>query len=239
MGDGRPSEAAIRAVSIAPFRTHQDVVAFAKTFVRNHNGRFRKDVKICLTANEERNHAYFPALMTCISYLDFLSGLYAGKVKGHGLNELTQYAHDFMDRTHYSAGNLEILYKCFRHKVAHLGHPYTVFDSTKNDIAGPKQLITWTVYASDKVPPLEVEYCGRTKIKKATTPWDTYYDHRVRVRVRRLMIDAIKSTRGPNGYIRHVEQNTRAQDNFAACMRVIYPPEVKRTDAKQKLETLT
>ncbi len=210
-------------MSIAPFSTRQDVVAFAKKFVRSHNGRFRKDVRICLTANEERNHAYFPALMTCISYLDFLSGLYAGKVKGHGLNELTQYAQAFMDGTHYNAVNLEILYKCFRHKVAHLAHPYAVFDSKKNNIDGPKRLITWTVYASDKVPPIEVEHCGRTKIQKSMTPWDTYYDHRAHVRVRRLMIDAIRSTNGENGYIRYVEQSTTGQDNFVTCMSVFYP----------------
>ena len=49
---------------------------------------FRKDTNICMTADKERHHAYFPALITCIAFSDFLSGLHAGNIKSHSLPEL-------------------------------------------------------------------------------------------------------------------------------------------------------
>jgi hypothetical protein len=68
-------------------------VAFAKAFLDEHLERFRKDIRICLTRDKKNSaHAYFPGLITCISFADFLSGLYAGKLDGHTLKELRSYA---------------------------------------------------------------------------------------------------------------------------------------------------
>jgi hypothetical protein len=53
---------------------------FAKVFLDGHRERFRKDIAICLKPDANNSHAYFPALITCIAFLDFLSGLHAGKL---------------------------------------------------------------------------------------------------------------------------------------------------------------
>ena len=115
-------------MTIKPFESDKDLTTFAGRFFRDHVRSFRKDIAICLTANANRSHAYFPALITCIGFLDLLSGLYAGDVEGHKLKELQNYAARFMDRTKYHPLHLSILYLVFRHKIAHLSFPYLVFD---------------------------------------------------------------------------------------------------------------
>jgi hypothetical protein len=64
-------------MTIAPFITDKELIAFARTFLRDRVESFRKDVAICLAADQKRHHAYFPALITCIGFLDLLSGLHA------------------------------------------------------------------------------------------------------------------------------------------------------------------
>src|SRR3979490_2112330 len=82
---------------VLPFASDTDVVQFAKAFLDGHVERFRKDIAICLTRDAGKSHAYFPALITCIAFADLLSGLYAGKLDGHGLEELKNYVSQFMN----------------------------------------------------------------------------------------------------------------------------------------------
>lgn len=70
-----------------------------------------------------------PGLMATISLLELLSSLYAGKVKDVGLSGILKYAHAFLDGNQYTDDRIAVLYELFRHKIAHLGHPYGVFDS--------------------------------------------------------------------------------------------------------------
>ena len=73
---------------VLPFSSDAEVVKFAEAFLREHLERFRKDIGICLTRDKNKAHAYFPALISCISFADLLSGLYAGTLDGQGLKEL-------------------------------------------------------------------------------------------------------------------------------------------------------
>ena len=58
------------------FASDAELVKFARLFLKDRVGCFRKDVRVCMTADKEkRTHAYFPALITCIGFLDLLSGL--------------------------------------------------------------------------------------------------------------------------------------------------------------------
>lgn len=114
--------------------TDKEKREFARLFLKARIGGFRKDVDICLTgtrttASGKRTHAYFPGLMATIGFADLLSGLNAGKLKWQGLAELQSYFTDYMDRAKYPADAVKVLYEALRHKIAHLGHPYVVFDT--------------------------------------------------------------------------------------------------------------
>jgi hypothetical protein len=158
-------------MSIQPFKSDKDLVKFARKFFRDRVGSFRKDVAICLRADANRHHAYFPALITCIGFLDLLSGLYAGKLDGHGLTELKNYVARFMDGTKYDPLRIDVLYLTFRHKLAHLSFPYVVFD-TKTDrrkLADHKhRRITWKVNASKRKLPIELVEHGSPQFLRKT-----------------------------------------------------------------------
>jgi hypothetical protein len=115
---------------VLPFASGADVVQFAKAFLASHLDRFNKDIAICLKADAKKQHAYFPALITCIAFLEFLSGLYAGSLESkQSLKNLKHYVRNFMDASEYTDDRLNVLYELFRHKVAHLALPYAVFDT--------------------------------------------------------------------------------------------------------------
>jgi hypothetical protein len=168
-------------MTISPFKSDTKLIKFARLFFRDRVGSFRKDVAICLTADANRSHAYFPALITCIGFLDLLSGLYAGRIEGHSLSELKSYAAKFMDRTKYHPLHLAILYLAFRHKIAHLSFPYLVFDTAnRKEFVGQKhRRITWSVHASKRSSPIEVVDHASKLFKRSVRPWDVSYDCRV------------------------------------------------------------
>jgi hypothetical protein len=210
-------------VPVLPFKSDGEVVEFARAFLDAHVERFQKDIAICLRPAANRTHAYFPALITCIAFADLLSGLYAGKLEGHGLKELKSYASKFMDPTTYDSLRVEILYEMFRHKVAHLAQPYVVFDthSKRKFQSQPRRLITWTVQASGPKPTIEiVPVSPPRQVLKSATPWPVHYDHRVFIRIRGLATDIRKSV--PR-YLRHLKTEKVARDRFKDCMDNFFP----------------
>ena len=214
-------------MTIAPFTSDNDLSAFARLFFRDRVGSFRKDIAICLTANADRHHAYFPALITCIGFLDLLSGLYAGKLEGHSLGELKLYATRFMNGADYDSLRLEVLYLAFRHKLAHLSFPYLVFDiTTKRGYSDKKQRrITWTVQATKRKPPIDlVNYDPPLFMKRSVRPWPVDYNCRAIISVRSFQIDIVKSIYGKTGFLSYLGTDTTGRERFAKCMKDLYPP---------------
>ena len=114
-------------MSIAHFKNEAELLGFAREFFDNRVETFQKDIAICRTPDAFGQHAYFPALITCIAFAELLSGCYAGRLNGLELKHLEQYAKDFMEPEYtFDRRNLELLYECLRHKVAHLAYPYAV-----------------------------------------------------------------------------------------------------------------
>jgi hypothetical protein len=214
-------------MSITAFKSDRELVNFAGRFFRNHVESFRRDIAICMRCDARGHHAYFPALITCIAFADLLSGLYAGTLTKHGLKELKQYAAKFMDPTEYTPIRLEILYEFLRHKVAHLAHPYPVFDTvTKPQVfrGQPKRRVTWTVYASKRKPAIElVDFATPQWSLKTVRPWPVSYNCRIKISVRSLQIDICKSLFGKSGYLRHLKSDRVAREHFANCMADYFP----------------
>jgi hypothetical protein len=214
--------------NVHPFKTKRDVIRFAKIFIRRRVMGFRKDIDICLTANHKRSHAYMPGLMATLSFLDLLSGLYAGKVEGHNDRHFLDYAKAFMPPGRYNPDELKILYIGFRHKLAHLSHPYFVFDTSRdirNRFKGmARKRVAWTICAAPRKQPLElIAYAKRQRMKQQPTPRNIYYDHRIKVSIRSLATDAMKTVRGPNGYLKRLETSPALRARFRKCMSDFYP----------------
>lgn len=212
-------------MSIKPFASDKELINYAKWFLRDRVRAFRADVAICMTQDSKRHHAYFPALITCIAFLDLLSGLYAGKIEGHGLSQLKNYVGHFINATDYK--HIDLLYVMFRHKIAHLAYPYIVFDtSTRSDIfqSQKHRRVTWTVYASRRAQAIELfDYPTDQTFLRTKTPWDVPYNSRIRVSVRNFQIDIVKSIYGSAGYLSNLKSCAVTREHFANCMKTYFP----------------
>jgi hypothetical protein len=214
------------SANLPHFESTEKLLSFARQFLRDQVDGFRQDIGICLTMDSHRRHAYFPALIRCISFLDFLGGLYAGDIESHSLNELQKYARQFMDRSNYDDLLLGILYEGFRHKIAHLSNAYPVFDTATKPgkFVPPHRRITWTVYASKRRVPIElVSYPSSILLRKTKTPWPVSYDHRIHISLRSFANDIVKSISGPSGYLRHLQSDASSQKNFEKAMQQFFP----------------
>jgi hypothetical protein len=186
-------------MSIAHFKTNEELVSFARKFFANRVETFRKDISICLTPNEDGQHAYFPALIICIAFAELLSGLYAGTLHDQKLVELQKYAKKFM-KPEYSSDRrrLELLWVCLRHKVAHLAYPYAVLDThsePKTMLHGQqRRRVTWSIHETERRPAIEIiDYSTPKQLVQTPTPWPVSYDCRIEVSVRSLAIDIVWS----------------------------------------------
>ena len=199
--------------------------SYAKEFVERRITTFRKDLSICLRADEKGQHAYMPGLMTCISLLELLSGLFIGKLRGIGLRGILHYSNQFMDSNTYTDERISILYEMFRHKIAHLTQPYGIFDThsvAQNHILRryPQRRITWQVNASNRHPAVDIQ--PRQGTLRNDPPWPVNYTHRCVISLHRLKIDVPRSATGISGYLAHLKTNMQVQANFAKCMAQFY-----------------
>lgn len=208
-------------MAVYEIKTDDGVIRFAKIFLRRRLKGFKKDIAICLKADEDNSHAYMPGLMACFSLLDFLSGLYAGKVNGHNHEQLIKYMKVFAPPNRYKDYHLKLAYVAFRHTLAHLSHPYFVLN-TKNDkrLQEQKMLLTWTISEEAHDPPIRlITFPTPMRIRKQPTPWKLSYDHRIYISIRTLADDTMDTA--PK-YLAKLKQDAKLKDNFRKCMHEFY-----------------
>ncbi len=209
--------------NIRPFTTDKQVVNFASEFVAGNLRRLRKDIRICRTADRNKSHAYFPALMACISFVDLLSGLYEGNVRDHRKPEFLRFTGRFFPQT-YSRDTLSIFYVAMRHKLAHLSQPYVVTDtSAERGLSPPHKRVTWTVAVQrgKGKPAIEmISYpVGRT-LARTPTPWPMPYDSRIVICLSQLTKDAAKAAKE---YLSALRNDPVLIQNFRKCMNDFFP----------------
>jgi hypothetical protein len=211
-------------MSITPFSSDKELLEYARWFLRDRVNVFRKDVAICMSANSKGEHAYFPALITCIAFADFLSGLYAGKLDYPRLPDLEAYISKFF-RNKVDYVHISIVYVMFRHKIAHLAYPYLVFDTASKKLPPPNRRITWTVGIYRRKKPIDlIDYPTTKTISRTKTAWAVTYTSRIKISLTALRIDIINSIYGPSGYLQHLRSDKTARNHFARCMLEYAPP---------------
>jgi hypothetical protein len=191
-------------MSLVAFKNQNELISYANWFVKERIEVFRKDVSICLTPDKNRRHAYMPALLTCISLLELLSGLYTGKLKNIRLSGLLKYSQRFLDSNLYSADLISVLYEMFRHKIAH--------ELYKK----PQRLITWQVFAESRDFPIEIIQTSGTLTRRP--PWPVKFTHKCIVSIYRLKVDFVKSAIETGGYLSFLRTDVQSQTNFEKCM---------------------
>jgi hypothetical protein len=211
------------------FDSPLEIVTFAHAFLKQRVAGFTKDISVCLTPNRDGLHAWLPGLMACISFLDLLTGLYVGRLdtrKRDSLADLQTFAAKFLYPKRYPPEKIAIFYRAFRHKIAHLGHPHSVFDTDpKRSAIGatPRRLIAWEVTDEPQKQAITITQFKPRRVKSDPTPWPVYYSERMRVSVRSLADDALHAVYNPNGYLSELANSSDLQQKFKDCMGEFYP----------------
>lgn len=193
---------------------------FARKFLQARLDGFEKDMGICLTGipSKDRSgltHAYFPALTACCGMLEYLAGLYVGRTKGLGKQEVIRYA-KYLPKPDYSDEAIRVLFDAFRNAIAHRGIASGVWKDKHPAMQGRR--LTWKVLADSKRPVIEVvESKGELKYDP---PWPCPYTHRVHIHLGRLWRDIRDSV---DNYLADLDINQGLQDNFFLCMKELYP----------------
>jgi hypothetical protein len=199
---------------------NDDITAFARAFLEGRLKGFRKDMRICLTGvaredSKKLTHAYFPAFMSCCGMLEYLSGLYAGRLERLGAREIVQYSR-YLPKPDYDDDLLRIFYVAFRNAVAHRGVASGVWIDRDPGTAGRR--LSWTMQASENSPALQL--LDAPGVIKVDSPWPCAYTHKLQIRLGRLWRDIHDSA---PAYLAELEGSAQLQDRFARCMRHLYP----------------
>jgi hypothetical protein len=207
--------------NVRSFATPEDHLTFADEFIAGRVKGFSKDINACLTPLEDGKHAYMPGLMTCISFFDLLRALYEGNVRAHGAEGFAKIVQTLAPPGRYPDPlALKVLYVGFRHKLAHLGHPYFVMDTAREpQLSPPHMLLTWHISERPSHPPISIERHELRPVTLAAVPWPMHYDSRIHVSIRSLANDAIAAAHTYASLLRH---DPKLRANFAYCMCDFY-----------------
>lgn len=198
-----------------------DAARFADRFIAGRVQGFRKDMRICLTSEPKPDGrgftcAFFPALGACCSLLEYLTGLYVGRLEGLGRRDVSRYAEAFLPQPAYDAEIVRILVEAFRNRVNHRGIASGVWVDRRPG-TGNRRLV-WSIKASDASPAIVVEAHAGTIVKDS--PWPCVYTHRVTIRLRRLADDVVDSA---GRFTAALHEDAKLRERFMACMREMYP----------------
>jgi hypothetical protein len=196
-----------------------DRAAFARRFVEGRLQGFRKDIAICLTDTRvegKLTHAYFPALGSCCGTIEYLSGLYEGRLQDLGFQHWWAFAEKYLGEA-YDNDRIRVLYQAFRHSIAHRGIASGIWVDRHENAQGRRT--TWEISELNLSPAISIvaEPGGRLV---SDPPWETPYTHRVYIHAGRLAQEIGEAA------ARYVEELVASEvllDRFDRCMHELYP----------------
>jgi hypothetical protein len=197
-----------------------DIAAYAKHFIRGRISGFEKDMQICLTPAKlvtGITYAYLPALAACCGTLEYLSGLRNGNVLDPvGQQDIAAFARDFLPQPDFDREAIRILFKVFRHPIAHRGISSGVWVDPKPDMGSRR--LTWKVLANSRKPACQVVKIDG--VLKKDPPWDCPFTHRAEIHLDRFRIDLRYAS---ERFIDAMRGSVRLQRKFRDCMEQLYP----------------
>jgi hypothetical protein len=207
------------------------IVQFANWFCSERIKTFKKDMSICMTPDKNHSHAYMPAVMECASFIELFAGLFAGKVSDPVIiMNILNFTNNFLDNTEFTEEHICLFFVMFRHKIAHVSRPYSVFDShdvrpnnpLKNSY--PRRRFTWKITATFKKPAIQIIPKAGDINKNRRPPWKTApYSHICQINLKRMILELPKAVSGPHGYLNSLSADPVLRENFRKCMDSFYP----------------
>lgn len=211
------------------FDSKEDFVRYSSDFLHWHTRKFKKDMKICLKSDwdEEQGkntHAYMPAFFLCITFWEFLAGLWKGEIyipKKNRIPAVVEFGRRFFKNynNRYTDNSVRFLYIAWRNQIAHIGHPhvpgkgYGSSDDDKN-----KRLVTFDISEEERDPPVEFKNCSNyidfTKMSQIPK-WKIQYDSVLKVSLPSLRDDLLCAR---ENYARKLEKDDELQSKFTRAV---------------------
>ena len=208
-----------------------DVVKFAEVFIPDRIQFFEKEMTICLRTLRRKQfgkptHAYFPALLICIANLDLIGQIFTGKERA-GLSGVRDFVRAYMDTRTYNDVAVDLLWKGFRNKIAHLAHPEYVIDTSKlRDWNHPDMRVTWFVSQTADLDHMNrkcTHLLIRKKKKRIRTkirPYNVPFDH--------IFYISLPTLKGNiqvamNAHLQFLKSDADSQRKFETIVRNLYP----------------
>lgn len=183
-----------------------------------------------MTPDENKQHAYMPAIMGCASFIELFSGLFSGNVSDPvGIANIICFTKRFLDKSEFTEERICLFFSMFRHKVAHVSRPYSVFDShdvhNNNPLKNyPKRRITWYITATYKKPAIEIIAKNGELKKDRRPPWkQAPYSHICQINLKRMIKVFPNAVTGPKGYLNEIMCCQSVRNDFIKCMDSFYP----------------
>lgn len=197
---------------MAAFVDTDELIQFARTFLRDRTDSLRQDVMVCTHGAT----AAFPAILYCFSTIDLLGALLGGDAKSlSGLTDRAKaYARRFM---HYSEDQCSLLWGIFRHKIVHLAQPNPV-----KEFKGKKT--TWGYWHDDGAHHLKLVTLVPPLRETATSGLSFEAEQRFEISIRHLVVDIVDSVHAPGGYLHSLASDTELQGKFTDAVTQIYEP---------------
>jgi hypothetical protein len=200
---------------MAAFADTDELIRFARTFLRDRTASLESDVLVCTTHGAS---ATFPAILYCFSTIDLLGALLAGNAKREPgvTGRATAYARRFM---HYSDDQCKLLWDLFRHKIVHLAQPKAV-----KHFNGNGKNTTWRYWHNDGahdlklvplVPPVRVAVASGLSFE---------VEQQFEISIRHLIADVVDSVHAPGGYLHTLGSDPCLQKYFDNAVMDIYGP---------------
>jgi hypothetical protein len=195
-----------------------DAGAFAERFVLDRIAGFEKDIDICLTPIPSKTrrgltHAYFPALASCCGTLEYLSGLYKGRLDTVGWRDVAMWGSKYLPQPDYAEDTVRVFVEAFRNSIAHRGIASGVWIDHKH-----ARRFTWKVLADSRHP--AINFVAEENTLVSDPPWPCPYTHRAHIHLRSLFVDIRK---GAIKYAKEVREDQNLNRKFFACVRELYP----------------
>ncbi len=207
-----------------------EIIRFANWFCGERIKTFRKDMSICMTPDENSSHAYMPAVMGCASFIELFAGLFAGQVSDPvGIKKILNFTNKFLDNSEFTEECVCLFFTMFRHKVAHVSRPYSIFDShdvhQNNPLRNyPRRRFTWKITATFNKPTIQIISKAGNLKKTRHPPWKTAsYSDICQINLKRMIKELPKAVLAPLGYLDSLSNNPNLRENFRRCMDSFYP----------------
>jgi len=148
------------------------------------------------------------------SSADYITGTCEGRTR-----PTSSLPQAFGPRT-YDEYLVNLLYIVFRHKLAHLSHPYVGFNTAKESKLNSRPMrLGWSITSDARKEPIRVLKLKRARMPVLPIPWKLKVDHVVEISIQTLADDAIAST---TSYFRALKADPHLQDKFRRCMNEFY-----------------